>query len=343
VNRRRFPILVALAAAVLFGAATPANKILLATLPPFQLAGLLYLGAALVMLPSVLRQDRPVSQLDARNRRRLLGSVVAGGMVAPVLLLAGLRLASAASVSLLLNLEMAATAVLGALVFSEPLGRSGWIGAVGIVAAGAILSGGAWPGILAAVFVAGACVCWGLDNHLTALIDVITPTLSTFWKGGVAGGANLAIGIAVTPLTATPWAIATALLIGALAYGASIVLYIRAAHQLGAVRSQAIFASAPFIGAALSYGLLGEPFAPSAKAAAVLLVGSASLLFGGLHVHTHAHQAVEHTHSHRHDDEHHNHDHGDATVTAQHAHRHQHDAIMHAHPHWPDLHHRHDH
>jgi drug/metabolite transporter (DMT)-like permease len=333
----------ALAAAALFGAATPANKTLLADLPPFQLAGLLYLGAALVTLPSVLRSGSGLTKLNQANRRRLLGSVVAGGMIAPVLLLFGLRLASAASVSLLLNLEMAATAVLGALIFSEPLGRRGWVGATGIVAAGAILSGGAWPGIMAAALVAAACVAWALDNHLTALIDGITPMVSTFWKGTVAGSVNLALGMASAPLSATPRVIGAALLIGVLAYGASIVLYIRAAQQLGAVRSQAIFASAPFIGAALSYGLLGEPLAPSAMVAAALMVGSACLLFGGTHAHPHHHPAVEHTHSHRHDDEHHDHDHTNLPDAARHSHAHRHDERVHAHPHWPDLHHRHGH
>jgi len=335
--------LTALAAAVLFGAATPANKTLLTDLPPFQLAGLLYLAGALVMLPSVLRSGSGLSKLDQTNRRRLLGSVVAGGMIAPVLLLLGLRLASAASVSLLLNLEMVATAILGALVFSEPLGRRGWIGATGVVVAGAILSGGAWPGIMAAVLVAGACIGWALDNHLTALIDGITPMVSTFWKGAVAGSVNLALGMATAPLSATPRVIAAALLIGALAYGVSIVLYIRAAQQLGAVRSQAIFASAPFIGAALSYGLLGDPLAPSAMIAAALMVGSACLLFDGTHAHPHRHPVVVHTHSHRHDDAHHDHDHPNLPDGARHTHEHRHDERVHAHPHWPDLHHRHGH
>lgn len=212
-----------------------ASKLLLAELPPFQLAGLLYLGAALAMLPMVTRRPNlRLAQLDSVNRRRLLGAVVADGLVAPVLLLAGLRLAPAGSVSLLLNLEMAATAVLGALVFREPLARIGWVGVAGIVAAGALLSGGDWPGIAAALFVAAACLWWGLDNHFTALIDGITPAVSTFWKGAVAGSVNLAIGVATAPLTATWGEIAAALATGALAYGLSIALYIRAAQQLGA-------------------------------------------------------------------------------------------------------------
>ena len=296
------------------------------------------------MLPMVMRRPHlRLAQLDSVNRRRLLGAVVAGGMIAPVLLLAGLRLAPAGSVSLLLNLEMAATAVLGALVFREPLGRIGWVGVAGIVAAGALLSGGDWPGIAAALFVAAACLSWGLDNHFTALIDGITPAVSTFWKGAVAGSVNFAIGVAIAPLTATWWEIAAALATGALAYGLSIALYIRAAQQLGAVRAQAVFASAPFIGAVLSYGLLDEPLHLSTICAAALLVGSAWLLFGGVHAHPHRHPAVEHVHSHRHDDEHHQHPHEDLLAAARHSHPHSHDEIVHAHPHWPDLHHRHEH
>lgn len=100
-----------------------------------------------------------------------------------MLLLFGLRLTLASAVSLLLNLEMVATAVLGAALFREHLGPSGWLGVAGVAAAGAILAGGGgWPGILAALLVAAACVCWGLDNHLTALIDGITPARSTLVK-----------------------------------------------------------------------------------------------------------------------------------------------------------------
>src|SRR6185369_12373369 len=138
------------------------------------LAGLLYLGAALAMVPAVSRRRRMV-RLDPPNRARLLGMVLFGGCLAPVLLLAALRMTPAGSVALLLNLEIAATAVLGALWFAEPLGRRGWFGVAGIIAAGALLSGGSWPGIAAALCVVAACVCWGLDNHLTALIDGMTP------------------------------------------------------------------------------------------------------------------------------------------------------------------------
>ena len=167
--------------------------------------------------------------------------------------------------SLLLNLEMVATAVLGVIVFGEHLGRGGWMGVAGVVLAGAILAGeGGWPGLVAALLVAAACLCWGLDNHLTALIDGITPAHSSLWKGAVAGATNLAIGFLSAPLQAVPLIVVTALVVGALSYGASIALYIASAQRIGATRAQAAFASAPFVGAALSFGLLGEPLACAA-------------------------------------------------------------------------------
>ena len=96
---------------------------------------------------SIWPRGRSLLRLDPRNRARLAGAVFFGGIVGPVLLLLGLRLTLAGSVSLLLNLEMAATAVLGALLFREHLGRLGWVGVAGVVAAGMIVSsGGGWPG-----------------------------------------------------------------------------------------------------------------------------------------------------------------------------------------------------
>ena len=272
----------ALLSAILFGASTPASKLLLENLGPFQLAGLLYLGAALGMaLPlSRERASGAPSRLDPRNRRRLAGAVTFGGIVGPVLLLFGLKLTLAGSVSLLLNLETAATAVLGALVFREHLGRVGWVGIAGVLVAGALISsGGGWPGWLAAGLVAAACICWGLDNHLTALIDGITPARSTFWKGLVAGTTNLAIGLVIEPFGASLGVLVVALVVGALSYGASIALYIASAQSLGATRAQAVFASAPFIGAALSFALLSEPVASGHLIGSGVLVVSVVLLF----------------------------------------------------------------
>jgi drug/metabolite transporter (DMT)-like permease len=339
-------IVCALLAALLFGASTPACKRLLDALEPTQLAGLLYLGAALATAPSAILAGRSHSLFarDRASRLQLAGAVLAGGVLGPLLLLFALRLALAGSVSLWLNLELVATSVLGVLFFREHLGRLAWIGVAGSVLAGAIVAwDGGWPGFLACSLTAAACVCWGLDNHLTARIDGITPAQSTFAKGIVAGGFNLALGALAAPFRAEPAEIASALLVGVLSYGLSIPLYIRAAHVLGATRAQGIFASAPFAGAALAFALLGEPLSLAHAGAALLLAASIWALVASRHLHPHLHGETEHVHSHRHDDDHHLHEHPGQPHSLRHSHRHRHESIAHAHPHWPDLHHRHEH
>lgn len=340
------PMLYALLAAALFGAAAPASKLLLSGLTAFQLAGLLYLGAAAGVAPIALRggRIRLPGRADRRNRLALLGAIVAGGVCGPVLLLFGLRLTEAASVSLWLNFEVAATAVLGVLVFRDHLGLPGWAGVACAVAGAAVLSlsGGA-AGITAGALVLLACVFWGLDNHLTALIDGITPAESTFWKGLVAGSVNLSIGVAVGARVTSVSVIAAALVVGALTYGASIVLYITSAHALGSTRAQIAFSSAPFFGAVLSALFLGESLTVAHLGSGLLFAAGIGLLSAERHSHLHEHEAIEHEHEHPHGEGHHDHGHVDVPRAPLHAHRHEHVAVTHDHPHAPDLHHRHDH
>lgn len=339
-------IALAILAAALFGAATPASKLLLSELTPFQLAGLLYLGAALGVAPVAWREGglRLPIRGDRSNRSRLLGAVIAGGIVGPVLLLLALRSAEATSVSLWLNFEVAATALLGVVFFRENLGALGWCGVAAAFAGAAILSlSGGTAGLEAGLLVLVACLCWGLDNHLTALIDGITPNQSTFWKGLAAGITNLAIGVAIDPLAPGLLAVLAALFVGVWAYGASIVLYIRSAQSLGATRAQIAFASAPFFGVLLSVLLLGETLAGAHLASGALFIAGIALFALERHAHVHAHEAMEHEHPHRHDDGHHDHVHADLPRGIMHTHRHRHAQMTHAHPHWPDLHHRHGH
>jgi drug/metabolite transporter (DMT)-like permease len=341
-----YAIVIALISAALFGAATPASKTLLGDLSPFQLAGLLYLGAALGTLTVIIRRKAWHSpwRMDHRNQKFLLGAVTFGGIAGPVLLLLGLQIASAASVSMWLNLEMVATAILGRLVFHDHLGRYGWFGVAGIVAAGALLSiGDGVAGVYAGLLVAAACFCWGLDNHFTALIDAITPSQSTFWKGLVAGTVNLAIGLGLYGYDASIPMTFGALGVGIMSYGISITLYIGAAQGLGATRAQMFFASAPFFGVALSTIMLGESISSLQWIAAAILVISLPALFRDQHHHVHVHEETTHEHSHRHDDNHHRHEHPRLPASHRHTHRHKHERMEHAHPHWPDLHHRHRH
>lgn len=334
----------AVVAAILFGLATPVSKRLLDDLSPNLLAGLLYLGAAVFLAPVVYRRWRRGEQVlptDTRNRRHLLAAIGCGGVAGPLLLLIGLQHALATSVSMWLNLETVATAVLAVFLFREHLGPWVWLGNLGVVAAGVLLGyEGGWSGWVGLFCVGGAAVAWGLDNNLTAGIDTISAEDTTFWKGLIAGVVNLGIGMVWWPSMPGPSWI-TALVLGGFAYGISVALYIRAAQGIGATRSQMIFSSAPFVGVLGSAWWLGEAMAPMQWIALVILAGAILLVFVGRHDHAHTHDSLDHEHEHRHDDGHHSHTHDGLVPSGVHSHSHRHVSMVHAHPHWPDLHHRH--
>jgi drug/metabolite transporter (DMT)-like permease len=344
----RAPIIWCLLAALLFGASTPLAKVLLEDLGPLFLAALLYLGAAFAVFPATLTGGSLQVALSKRNLGLLAGAILVGGVAGPVLLLAGLQRAPAGSVSLWLNLETVATALLAWVFFKEDMSRRTWI-AVGLVTGGGVVL--ALPvevaSLEAAGLVAAACLCWGLDNNFTALIDGLTPEQSTFGKGLVAGLFNLALAasLADQPLVNSGSAdsIFAALALGGLCYGVSISLYIRGAQQLGAARSQLLFSAAPFFGLVVSWGLLQEPILWSQMMAGLLMGGGLFLMIRANHSHLHSHQPMTHTHSHTHDDGHHDHHHDGLSPDHQHSHEHSHRAKVHDHDHRPDLHHRHDH
>jgi drug/metabolite transporter (DMT)-like permease len=332
-----------LVAAVLFGASAPAASVLAGDMPALVLAGLLYVGAALAVLPIVARH-RPTPAALRAGGRPLALAVVLGGAIGPVLLVAGLERIPAATASLLLNFELVTTVALAGSVFREHLGRR-LVVAAGLVALAGVLL--AWePGVvidLGGVLVIGACIAWGIDNSVTARIDQLSAEQITFVKGAVAGTANLGLGLAV----ATAWhveiqEIAAALLIGALGFGASITLWVEGARDLGAARGQVIFAIAPFVGAALSWTLLGETITVVQGLAVPLAAAGVALSLRTAHDHVHRHEAIEHDHEHRHDDAHHGHVPPKA-VHGSHTHRHRHEPVEHAHSHVPDLHHGHVH
>jgi drug/metabolite transporter (DMT)-like permease len=338
------PVLWCLAAAALFGASTPASKALLDGIGPLTLAGLLYLGAALGVAPFTRRGAAPGAWRDRANMRRLLAAVVFGGILGPVALLFGLQLAPAGSVALWLNLETVATAILAWAFFREHLDRRVVLAALLVLAGGVLLAapdgfGRAVPALL----VAAACACWGLDNNVTALIGGFTPAQTTFAKGAVAGAFNLTLGLALERAPAGPGVVLLALLVGALSYGLSIALYVAGAQLLGAMRSQLVFSTSPFLGLLLAWAWLREPFGPATVAAGALMALGVALLLTTEHEHDHDHERQEHSHGHRHDDDHHDHVHPGLPAWTWHVHPHVHEPHRHAHAHHPDLHHRHDH
>lgn len=339
-----FPVLLCALAALLFGASTPISKSLLGSIGPLTLAGLLYIGGAIGVLPFAFRGGSIELRRDRRQRGMLALAVLCGGGLGPVLLLFGLRSAPAASVSLWLNLETVATALIAWAFFHEHLDRRTIIAAGLVIAGGIILvspqeAAGWRPGTLVAL----ACVCWGLDNNLTALVSGFTAAQTTMIKGIFAGSVNLALGAIFEGSFPVGQAVLAPLLLGAFAYGLSIMLYIMGAQQLGAARSQLIFASSPYFGMILAWTIFGEPVQLLQILSAIVMATGIVLMTTSRHEHEHTHEGLNHTHAHRHDDGHHTHVHHGLPASTWHTHPHVHEPMTHSHPHVPDLHHRHEH
>ncbi len=341
----------ALLAAALFGLSAPFAKLLLDQVAPQLLAGLLYLGSGLGLFVVWLLR-RPAAReapLARRDAPWLTGAIAFGGIVGPLLLMVGLARTPASAASLLLNLEGVFTALLAWFVFREHFDRRIALGMAAIVAGGAELSWAgrlAWNGLAGPLAVAGACLCWAIDNNLTQKVSGGDPVQIAMLKGLGAGMVNATIALAIgarvpgIPVTAAVFAL------GFASYGVSLALFVLALRHLGTARTGAYFSVAPFIGAVASIAILREPPTAPLLVAAALMGSGVWLHLSERHVHAHAHEAMDHTHAHVHD-AHHQHTHGPGeppvTDPVPHVHAHHHAPLAHTHVHYPDLHHRHAH
>lgn len=343
-------VALALSAAALFGLSTPAAKLLLGHVDPWMLAGLFYLGSGLgLALWRTLRKPKVNAAEAALTRRDLpwfAGAILSGGIVGPVLLMVGLSLTGAAAASLLLTLEGVATALIAWFVFHENFDRRIAVG-MGCIAAGvAVLS---WQGtasiagLAGPLAIVGACIAWGIDNNLTRKVSLADPVQIAMIKGLAAGSVNLALGLwagAGFPAIQVVFAAAG---VGFLGYGVSLVLFVLALRGLGAARTGAYFATAPFLGALAATIALGDPVTVQLAVAGALMGLGTWLHLTERHAHEHVHEPTEHAHPHVHD-EHHRHEHGPGDPAGEpHAHRHHHGRSSHGHPHVPDMHHQHRH
>ncbi len=340
-------VLAALGAALLFGASTPLAKVLLRTVDPWLLAGLLYVGSGLgLTLYRWLARAAPVRMVKSEILW-LACAIAAGGIAGPVLLMFGLAGMPASGASLLLNAESVFTALLAWFVFKENFDRRIALGMASIVAGAAILS---WPGdvrfadLWPALAVLGACLAWGVDNNLTRKVSLTDATWIASIKGLVAGAVNLLLAIGLgAQMPAVP-DLAGAMIVGLLSYGVSLALFVVALRNLGTARTGAYFSVAPFLGALLAL-TLGDPITPQLLVAGTLMAAGVWLHLSERHDHEHIHEALEHDHEHVHDgDPHHQHEHDPPVAPGtRHAHRHRHEPIIHSHHHFPDAHHRHEH
>jgi drug/metabolite transporter (DMT)-like permease len=343
---QRRAALFALVAAALFGASAPVAKRLLADVAPLPLAGLLYLGCGLIALPFAARAwSRREAPLRRADLPLLAGVVGCGGIAGPLLLLYGLEHASASAASLLLNLEAVFTTIIAVVIFREWIGRLGIAALIVIVAGCALCTftvGGATKSLVGPLAVAGACLMWAIDNNLTQRLSLRDPLAVVAVKGLTAGPISLGLAAA----TGAPWPrllpALVALALGAVAYGLSLLLYVRASRTLGAARTGMLFAAAPFAGAALALPIAGD--APSLRlgGAALFIGAGVALLLTERHEHHHIHEPIDHEHLHTHD-EHHRHEHRGDEGPEPHSHPHRHDPLTHSHAHASDVHHRHKH
>ena len=350
--KRPGAIATALLAAVLFGMSAPFGKLLLRDAVPQLLAGLLYAGSGLgLLIVWLVRRGGHADEtpLTRRDLPWLAGAIAMGGIVAPVLLMTGLARTPASAASLLLNLEGVFTALLAWFVFHENFDRRIALGMAAILVGGLVLSWEgrvAWGGVSGALLVAGACLCWGIDNNLTQRVSGGDPVQVAMIKGLVAGSVNTGIALVLGAHFPSVVRTSGAMVVGFFGYGVSLVLFVLALRQLGTARTGAYFSTAPFVGAAVSLMVFHERPTIALLSAMALMGLGVWLHVSERHEHAHRHEPMDHAHAHVHD-AHHQHAHGTAdpavTDPVPHAHPHHHEPIAHSHAHYPDLHHRHSH
>ena len=307
-------VIAALVAAALFGASTPLAKQFVGDMSALLLAGLLYLGSGAGLLLIRLLRDhgwRPTG-VAQKQWPWLLAAIACGGVLAPTLLMLGLAHMSAASTSLLLNLEGVLTALLAWIVFKEATDRRVVLGML-LIALGALLL--AWPdgtklalGTTGATLVVLACLCWALDNNLTRHVSSADALFIAGLKGLSAAVINM--GLALASAQSLPeWGVTVSvLLIGFFGYGLSLALFVVALRHLGSARTGAYFSVAPFIGAVIAVAVFHEN-------TSTWFWGVGVLMAAGLYLH----------------------------LTERHDHPHWHGEMRHSHAHFPDVEHRHEH
>ena len=341
------PFLYALLAALLFGLNAPVSKLLLAEVDPLFMAALLYLGAGAGML--AIDRVRRVKRVESRessltrSETPYIVLMVLLDIAAPIFLMLGLRQTNAATTALLGNFEIAATAFFALVLFKEAVGKRLWLAIMLIFAASTLLSVddiSTFRFSAGALLVLLACLCWGVENNLTRKLSIKDPLQVVVIKGFGSGLGSLLIALVWGSLSARPLHILLALVLGFFAYGLSIFFYVSAQRELGAARTGAYYAAAPFIGVALSWLILREPVSLSFGIALGFMLAGVALAVSEDHHHVHLHLAESHEHRHRHDDGHHTHTHEDGFM-GEHSHAHTHEPTEHAHNHLPDTHHQH--
>lgn len=276
-------IFCAVLAAALYALNAPFSKLLLDGVPPRMMASLLYLGAGIGTF-FVLSVQKKLSsghsddeKIVPRDLPFVIGMIVLD-VAAPIFLMLGLKLTTAANASLLNNFEIVATSIVALVLFREKIGKKLWIGILLVTLSSIILSFenfSAFSFSKGSLYVLLACLCWGFENNCTRSLSGKNPLVIVVLKGFFSGlGALITAFISGESLPHIKFFI-PALLLGFVAYGLSIVFYIYAQRGLGAARTSTYYAIAPFIGAALSFVFVGESLTlPFVIGLPVMIVGT---------------------------------------------------------------------
>ena len=255
----------AVLAATLYALNAPASKLLLRNAPPTLMAGFLYLGAGIGMgilglIRSRTGQARKEKRLARKDFPYTLGMIVLD-IAAPIFLMIGLKQTTAANASLLNNFEIVATSLIAMLFFREKISRQLWIAICLIILSSALLTVedvGTFRFSSGSLFVLLAATCWGLENNCTRMLSHSDPLEVVIVKGLCSGVGSVIIGLAVGESFPVAGDILLILLLGFVAYGLSIYFYVYAQRDLGAAKTSAYYAVAPFIGVLLSLIIFHE-------------------------------------------------------------------------------------
>ena len=257
-NQKR-GVLFAILAAAFYALNSPFSKLLLHRVSPTMMAAFLYLGAGLGMaLMQAIESSRGLAAKEQKLTRKELPytiSMVVLDIAAPIALMIGISKTSAANASLLNNFEIVATTLIALLVFKEAISKKLWLG-IGLVTLSSIILSAQDMSSLSfsagSAFVLIACICWGFENNCTRMLSSKNPVQIVVIKGIFSGLGSLIIALVIGESLPDVWSILMALGLGFIAYGLSIVFYIYAQRELGAAKTSAYYAVAPFIGVALS-------------------------------------------------------------------------------------------
>lgn len=312
-------VILAFLAAVFYAINTPVSKFLLNNVTPTFMAAFLYLGAGVgvgIMYLFHIKKEEKAERLTKQDLPYTIGMIVLD-IAAPIFLMIGIKMGTASNASLLGNFEIVVTTLMALLIFKEQVSGKLWI-AIGFITLSSIVlsfeGSGSFQFSIGALFVILATCCWGLENNCTRKISDKSTYEIVLLKGIFSGGGSFTIAMVLGEKIPEMIYIAIVMLLGFVAYGLSIFLYIRAQRNLGAAKTSAYYAVAPFIGSFLAFVVNGEKLAVEYFIGlALMLVGTVFVVYDTMinhhlhgHTHTivHTHNGVTHTHMITHEHEH---------------------------------------